>query len=57
MSYDTSLEKLRGIYFDRECLWDGVSMILNPDQSTPETILSIIEKQRPTLYRQILNYL
>lgn len=57
MSYDTSLEKLRGIYFDKECLWDGVSMILNPDQSTPETILSIIEKQRPTLYRQILNYL
>ncbi len=45
-------------------LYYGASMILNPDRPTPETILSIIEKQRPTglfsvptAYGQMLNHL
>ena len=45
-------------------LYYGASMILNPDRPTPDTILSIIEKYRPTglfsvptAYGQMLNYL
>ncbi len=45
-------------------LYYGASMILNPDRPTPEAILSIIEKHRPTglfsvptAYGQMLNHL